>query len=169
MAVTKLDLYKDFPESPFPLIGRRWALLSAGKDAQCNTMTVSWGQLGVLWNKNVATVYVRPQRHTLSFLQKNDTFTLSFFPEEYRRTLSFCGAHSGRDCDKIKESGLTPVFENETVWFEQASLVLICRKLYCQQMCSECFCDPSVSEKNYSANDYHFCFIGEITDAFTQE
>ena len=150
--------------SPFTLIGDQWALLSAGVPGAYNTMTVSWGQLGVLWNKNVATVYVRPQRHTLSFLEQNDTFTLSFFKEQYRPALALCGSKSGRDLDKAKAANLTPVFDEGSVWFDEAQLVLVCRKLYRQPMLPECFLDKAVDEKNYNG-DYHICFIGEIIKA----
>ena len=132
-------------------------------------MTVSWGQMGVLWNKNVATVYVRPQRHTRHFLEENETFSLSFFPSEYRPALSFCGSHSGRDFDKVKETGLTPVFESGAVWFEQAKLVLVCRKLYRQELLPVCFEDSETESKNYPNRDYRICFIGEIAAALKSE
>ena len=95
-----------------------------------NTMTASWGQLGVLWNKNVITCYIRPNRYTYEYVEKGDTFTVSFYGEEYRKALSFCGSHSGRDCDKAKETGLTPAEVDGCMAFEEAELVLVCRKLY---------------------------------------
>lgn len=169
MAFTEIDIRKYCEESPLSLIGDQWALLSAGDENGWNTMTVSWGQVGVLWNKNVATVYVRPQRHTLKFVEENEFFTLSFFPPEQKAALSFCGSHSGRDFDKAKETGLTPVFGANSVSFREAKLVLTCRKLYRQPMLPECFLDSAVKQSCYPAEDYHICFIGEITAAMKQE
>lgn len=150
--------------NPFTMIGDQWALVTAGDQAGYNTMTVSWGGLGVLWGKNVATIYIRPQRHTLSFLDRSDRFTLSFFDSSHRQALAFCGSKSGRDCDKAKETGLTPVFSCGSVYFDQAETVLVCRKLYKQAFDPACFIDSSIAE-NYAAKDYHFAFIGEIEKA----
>ena len=163
MAFTEIDIRKYCEESPISLIGDQWALLSAGDESGWNTMTVSWGQVGVLWNKNVATVYVRPQRHTLKFIEEHEKFTLSFFPTEYRPALSFCGSHSGRDCDKAKETGLTPIFKDGAVSFEQAKMVLVCRKLYTDDFKPELFCDPEI-ERNYPHKDYHRIYVGEIIE-----
>ena len=84
-------------------------LLTGGNMESFNTMTASWGQLGVLWNKNVLTCYIRPNRYTYEFVENGEFFTVSFLGEEYRKALAFCGSHSGRDCNKITETGLTPV------------------------------------------------------------
>ena len=156
---------KTLRESPFSLIGRRWALLSAGTPDAWNTMTVSWGQLGVLWNKNVATVYVRPQRYTLGFVEKNDLFSLSFFGPEQHAALQYCGAHSGRDGNKAAATGLKPLFDGGAVLFEQAELTLVCRKLYRQQLEPGCFIDPVIDRQNYHG-DYHYMFIGEIMGCY---
>ena len=152
----------EITENPFTLIGRKWLLLTAGDKESFNTMTASWGQVGVLWNKNVATAYVRPQRHTFGFMESNEYYTMSFFSEEYREALKICGSKSGRDTDKIKLTGLTPVFEDGYTYFEEASIVLVCKKLYAQDLKPEFFIDKSIDEKNYN-NDYHRQYIGEIT------
>ena len=113
----------------FSAIGDQWMLITAGTKERCNTMTASWGGLGVLWGAPMATVYIRPQRYTKQFVDENESFTLSFFPEEYRKQLSLCGTKSGRDMDKVKECGFT-VAEGVggAPYFEQAELVLVCRK-----------------------------------------
>ena len=108
-------------ENPFHLIGKEWMLITAGTEEKYNTMTASWGGLGVLWSKNVCFCFVRPQRYTLPFLMEQDRFTLSFFTEDYRDALTYCGRHSGRDVDKAKEIGLRPFFlKPNLVTFEQA-------------------------------------------------
>lgn len=148
--------------NPFTSLDKGWALLTAG-DAQnrWNTMTVSWGAMGVIWNKYTVTTYVRPQRYTMELAEKSAYFTLSFFPENYRSALSYCGSKSGRDVDKAKETGLTPVVTETGVYFEEASRVIVCRKLYGQFLTPECFIIPEL-ERNYAAQDYHKMYIGEI-------
>ena len=71
-------------------------------------MTISWGGLGTIWNKPVATVYVRNTRYTHEFMDNNEYFTVSFYPEECKSVLGVLGSKSGRDMDKMKETGLTP-------------------------------------------------------------
>ena len=148
--------------NPFELIGREWCLISAGNRSAHNTMTASWGGLGILWNKEVATCYIRPQRYTKEFVDREDMFTLSFFPEEYRSALNLCGSVSGRDHDKPAEAGLTPLFIDGTVTYEEASLVLICKKLYAQPMEKGCFTVETVYGRNYPQGDLHTMYIGEI-------
>ena len=99
--------------------------------------------------------------YTEEFLSVNDTFTLSFFPEQNREILKFCGAKSGRDCNKIAETGLMPVFENDSIYFEQAETVLVCKKLYRQPFAQEYIIQKDI-EKNYANNDYHIMYVGEI-------
>ena len=163
----KLISPKELSENPFRLLSESWALLTAGDAVSAyNTMTVSWGGVGVLWNKNVATVYVRPQRHTFGFMEKSGHFTLSFFGEEYKKALSFCGSKSGRDYDKAKECGLTPISVEDGVAFEEAKLILACRKLYWNDILPENFCDTAIDGANYPAKDYHRMYIGEILGSY---
>ncbi len=146
----------------FRLFGEDWALLSAGGPDDYNMLTVSWGQTGVLWNRPVATVYARPQRYTKRFLDAGDVFALSFFGEESRAALKFCGSASGRTSDKKHVPGLTPAFRDGAVVFEEARLVLICRTLYRAPLLAEGFTDPAVPAACYPAGDYHTAYTGEI-------
>lgn len=148
--------------NPFQMIGKDWALVTAGDETGYNTMTVSWGNMGIMWNKNIVTVFIRPQRYTKEFLDRFDSFTLSFYEESFREALKLCGSKSGRDLDKIKAAGLTPVHENGTTYFEEARLVLECKKIYLDKIRPEGFLDPSI-QKNYPENDYHLIYMGEIT------
>lgn len=152
--------------NPFERIGRDWCLISAGDESSYNTMTASWGGVGVLWGKNVATVYIRPQRYTKKFVDEADTFTLTFFPDGYRNALAFCGKYSGRDYDKAKETGLTPWFVDGSVAFEEANLVLVCRKLYAQEMSEDSFVDKDILELDYPNRDLHTTYVGEIIKAY---
>lgn len=155
--------------STFNLFNKDWALLTSGNSDSFNTMTVSWGGAGILWNKNVATVYVRKSRYTLEFLDKSDYFSLTFGNSDMHKALAYCGKHSGRDVDKIKETGLTPVTDEKVPYFSDGSLVLICRKLYRQEMDADSFIDKSIISSSYSDNDYHIIFVGEIEKALIKE
>ena len=122
---------EELTANPFKLIGKDWMLITAGDKEKFNTMTASWGGVGIMWGKPVATAYIRPQRYTFEFIENGDYYTQSFFDEEYRDALKFCGSKSGRDYDKVKETGLTPVVDDETgaVYFKEAKLVFICKKM----------------------------------------
>ncbi len=148
-------------ENFFKLIGEKWMLITAGCRESYNTMTASWGGVGVLWNKNVTFSFVRPGRYTFDFMEKNDYYTLSFYNDKYKKELSFCGTNSGRDVDKAKATGFTPVFDDGAPYFEQAKMVLICKKLYSQYLAPELFADNSI-EQNYPLKDYHKEYEGEI-------
>lgn len=152
------------------LIGTDWMLITAGDHTQCNTMTASWGGVGFMWNKPIAIAVIRPQRHTFEFTEREEMLTLSFFTEEYREALKYCGSHSGRNEDKIHNAGLSIAFTDEDVpAIAQAHLVLECKKLYCDMLKTECFLDNSIIEKWYAAQDFHKAYILEITHAYIKE
>jgi flavin reductase (DIM6/NTAB) family NADH-FMN oxidoreductase RutF len=152
-------------ENVFELIGKEWMLVTAGEERNWNTMTASWGGLGVLWGKNVSTVYIRDSRYTFEFMNRAKVYTLSFFDQTHRDALSYCGSHSGRDVDKAKETGLHPVIIDGGVVFEEARMVLVCRTLYSQDFDPKLFLDQSV-EKHYPNKDYHRMYIGEIESVY---
>lgn len=158
---------KQISENMFQLIGDDWYLLTSGDKNGYNTMTASWGTAGILWGKPVAVSYVRPQRYTYEFMEKNDCYTLSFFDDAYRPALNFCGSKSGRDYDKAKETGLTPCFVDGTVCFQEAKLVLVCKKMYSQDLDPSRFLVPEI-EKNYANRDYHRMYIGEILKVYSK-
>jgi len=160
----------DIKENAFTQFEKRWALLTAAKPGGgVNTMTVSWGGLGILWAKPMAMVVVRPQRYTLEFIEAADVFTLSFFPESCRPALNLCGSQSGRDMDKIKEAGLTPVTgAHGEVYFEEADLVYTCKKSFRHAMTPDEFLLPDTAASIYPQKDYHVIFFGEIVDCLTE-
>ncbi|MDR1002634.1 MAG: flavin reductase [Oscillospiraceae bacterium] len=157
----------DLEVNPFEAVGKQWMLITAGNSEKCNTMTASWGAMGVIWNKNTATCYVRPQRYTREFIDSEEYFSLSFLPEDSRAALSLCGSVSGRDCDKIKDAGLTALFDCDAPYFAESELILICRKLYKGEIAPEGFIDPAI-DGNYAQKDYHYIYIGEIVKALVK-
>lgn len=157
----------DLKENPFDLIGNQWMLITAGNREKINTMTASWGGLGILWGKPVATCYIRPQRYTKEFVDANETLSLTMYPSQYREKLSYLGKVSGRDEPKIEKAELTPLFDGDTPYFEEAKLVLLCRKLYLQYLKPECFLDSALNARHYN-NDHHAMVICEIEKVLTK-
>lgn len=153
----------------FERIGKQWMLITAGNADSFNTMTASWGGLGVLWGKNVATVYIRKHRYTYQFVEQSDFFTLSFLPEQYRSALQICGSESGRNGDKIKKAGLTPyAVTDQAMSFKEAELVLVCRKLYRHEINPELMIEKEIDDI-YPQKDYHVLYIGEIMSVLEKE
>lgn len=160
MQSLEVDIFKTFRTD--------WALLTAGSLADFNTMTVSWGGLGTLWNKSVATVYVRPCRHTFGYMENNEYFTVSFYPEDYKKDLAVLGKLSGRDGDKVAKTSLTPIAAENSSTFSQAKLTLVCKKLYAQDL------DPSaipqdIMEASYAVEPVHKMYIGEVVQILTED
>ena len=152
--------------NPFQKIGKDWALLAAGDEAKFNSMTISWGYIGVMFNKPVFTTVIRPQRYTKEFVDNGNLFTINFFENDYKKTLSFLGKNSGRDVDKQNVSGLTPDFSDGVVKFEEASLVLVCKKLFAMKLKPEDFFDKEVALQNYPNKDFHTFYTGEIVKVY---
>lgn len=150
-------------ENAFNLIGEEWMLITAGTAENFNTMTASWGTIGILWNLPIAICFIRPQRYTFEFAESSDYYTLSFLEPGNRDVLQFCGSHSGRDTDKIKETGLIPVHTDlGNVYFEQCRLVIECKQLYADRINENSFLIPELIRKNYPKKDFHKFYIGEI-------
>ena len=158
----------DLALQPVDLWKNQWLLLTAGTMESCNMMTVAWGSIGCMWNRPFVQIVVRPQRYTLEFLEKSQCFTLCAFPEEYRKDLQHLGTVSGRNGPKLSETGLTlkPSVKVVSPCYEEASLVLECRKIYRQPMDPGGFITDAGS-KAYPEKDYHVVFFGEILAAFT--
>ena len=155
-------------ENTFKLIGSDWMLIAAEKDQKVNAMTASWGGLGVIWEKNVAYVVIRPQRFTKEFVDHADTFSLTFFDEGFKKQLGYMGAVSGRDEDKIAKSGLTVAHSGDTPYFSEAKLVLICRRLFAQGLKPEGFVDQDMIGKFYPDGDFHVLYVAEIEKALVR-
>lgn len=160
--------------NPMTKIAREWMLLTAGtKETGYNTMTASWGHLGSLWGHGgglpTSVAFVRPQRYTKAFMDREAYYTLSFFPPEYKKQLAYLGSHSGRDEDKVAECGLTPVFVENGTTFHEAELTLVCRKLYRAPIVEEGFVDKAVIVDCYPERDFHDMYIGEIVRVLVRD
>ncbi|MPM55105.1 hypothetical protein SDC9_101890 [bioreactor metagenome] len=152
---------KDIRKNVVKMISEDWALVTAGNKDGWNTMTISWGGVGELWGKDVVFVFIRPQRYTKEFMDREGRFTLNFFDGEYKKELGLCGKYSGRDCDKAKETGLIPIFDGDNVYIEQANTVIVCKTLSVEHLNPENFIDKNI-EDFYPNKDYHEVYIAEI-------
>lgn len=170
MSLKAIDM-KELKFNPMTLIGKEWMLVSAGNEKSFNTMTAQWGHLGAIWNGDMPTsvIYLRPQRYTRSFVDKENYYTLSFFDASYKKDLMYLGTHSGRDEDKLAKTSLTPVFNDDSVYFKEAKMVFVCRKVYRGKLHEESFVDQDILKKNYPEHDFHYVYIGEIVKAYVNE
>lgn len=166
MSLKEIDIKSLDNLNPFSKIADDWFLVTAGDENGYNTMTASWGSLGTMWGKSAAVTVIRPQRYTKEFIDNNEYFTISFLKEGNKDILSLCGSKSGRDFDKAKETGLEPVFVDKTTTFEQAELVLICRKVFAQDITPDSFLDKAIIDKWYPEKDFHTAYVGEIVKAY---
>lgn len=154
----------------FRLVGKDWMLLTAeGRDGEgdpkANPMTASWGGMGFLWNKPVVFLFIRPQRYTYRLVEEAPRLSVSFFTEEYREALRICGRLSGRDTDKFAAAGLTCTYTDGVPHPKEARLVLLCRKLYADDLKAAAFLDPALLS-NYKDNDFHRMYVCEIESAY---
>lgn len=153
----------NFKTDIFEQFDKKWALLTAGNIEKFNSMTISWGGMGTLWGKPVVTAYVRTSRYTHDFMDDNDYFTVSFYPEEFKSVLGVFGSKSGRDIDKMNYEGLTAVEAGESMTFAEAEVTLVCRKLFKQKL-DETNMPDDVVKAFYSNDASHDMYIGEVVD-----
>ena len=135
--------------NPFTKIGKEWALVTAGNKEKANTMTVSWGGVGVLWGKNVAFIFVRDSRYTKEFIDANEFFSITFLSGQYRDALNYCGSHSGRDEDKFAAAGLTLATRHNIPYVDEGNFVLLCEKMSATRITEDSFLLPEIQEKWY--------------------
>ena len=146
-------------------ISKQWALASAQKpDGAVNTMTISWGGVGVMWGKNVVFVFVRDSRYTKELIDNGEFFSLSFLSEDYRPALNYCGSHSGREGDKFAGAGLTPAFRHRIPFVDEGNLILLCKKMSATRITEDSFLLPELADKWYKDKDMHTMYIAEVID-----
>lgn len=177
-AQTKIEEMKEFKKITWEeidgniikMIGTDWMLITAGKPGDYNMMTASWGSMGWLWEKPVSTIFVRPQRYTHIFTEREEYYTITFYKEEYSEVLGKMGSVSGRNFDKMKYELLNPIeTPNGSIAFKQAHLVVECKKLYSSEIEETKFIDQAVVSEKYPKKDFHTMYIGEITGVWIRE
>lgn len=164
--------YKEMQFNPFNLIGNDWMLVTAGnQQSGCNTMTISWGHLGCLWGHNdpTAVIYIRQSRFTKQFVDAEPYFTLSVMDSSFKKQMAYLGSTSGRDEDKIAKAGLTPVYADNTVYFEEAKLVLVCKKVYAAEIQPSGIIYQETIDQSYPQGDYHTMYVGKIEKVLVRD
>lgn len=154
--------------NPFTKIGKEWMLITAGNEEKANTMTASWGGLGIMWGKNVVFVVIRETRYTKEFVDNNDTFSLTFLSEEYRSALNYLGTVSGREENKIEKAGLHLSYKDGVPYLSEGNMVLTCKKMSATPITPEQFLDNTIEEKWYKDGNLHTLYIGEITSILSE-
>jgi flavin reductase (DIM6/NTAB) family NADH-FMN oxidoreductase RutF len=166
--------WRSLTENLSKKLAEEWMLITPGTPGRWNTMTASWGGFGHIWAMDVAFVFVRPSRHSFGFMEGEEGFTLCFFDgQSGRAALELCGATSGRDTDKARAACITPIgFETSAsprVGFEEARLVLSCRKLFAQDLSPDSFVDPGILPRHYPKGDLHRMYVGAIEGAWRRD
>ncbi|MCR5605538.1 MAG: flavin reductase [Treponema sp.] len=154
---------ENITDNVFKLIGKDYLAVTVKGESKVNAMTASWGGLGQLWNKPVATIYLRPSRYTKELIDSGETFSLCVLNNKAKNRYDYLGSHSGRDEDKMLISKLKVNFMNDTPWIDDSRLVLFCRKLYSQPLDPFGFSDEKILKQNYRNDDFHTMYIAEIT------
>ena len=158
---------KDIKANLVSAIADEWMLISAGNEESHNMMTASWGFVGEMWGADTAVAVIRPQRYTMQFVDNCEYYALSFYGSN-KDIHKICGKMSGRDVDKTELTGLTPIFADNTVYFDKARLVIICKKQYVGVMDENCFTDKEPL-KWYNEKDYHKMIFGKIEKVLVKE
>ncbi|EKU91638.1 hypothetical protein HMPREF9447_01049 [Bacteroides oleiciplenus YIT 12058] len=164
----------DLPDNVIQLIGKEWMLVTAGTKNSYNTMTASWGGIGYIWERPSTFIFIRDTRYTYQFLQREESFTLSFFDEKYRNALRICGTRSGRDTNKIEEAGLSPLeTPSGLMSFGEARMIIECKKMFVQELDYANLTEPyktKVMEESYkNESSKHQMFISEITNIWVKK
>ncbi len=164
MAFVQTDI-RNISESAVKLINDDWALVTTCADGKKNTMTVSWGGLGELWGRDVAFLFIRPQRYTYELLEKSEWLSVSFFGGERKKEMMFCGRNCGRDVDKFDAAGLSTVELDGVTCVEQAKVNLVCKKIAFQDLNPAGFLDETI-ENEYTNHDYHRVYVVQIMKTY---
>ncbi len=159
---------KKIKDNLIECFAKEWALITAGVEGDFNTMTASWGFAGEMWGADSIAVVIRPQRYTMEFVDKNDYFTVSFYGDN-KDIHKICGNKSGRDCDKTKETGLTPVAGEKYTYFKEARMVLVVKKQFVQRLSEDSFIDKAIIDRWYPEKDFHYMIIGKIEKVLIAE
>ncbi len=156
----EIDAYQ-IPGNIIKMISEDHMIITAGNDELFNPMAGGWGGLGNLYNRPVAYCFIDPARYTYGIMQKNDTYTLTFYTPAYQNAIQYVGTHSGRDGDKIKGSNLTPITTpSGSKAFAEAWLIIECKKIASRLFTPASIVDPEVKAKY--PNKQTELFVGEI-------
>ena len=156
---------EEFQAKPFELFHKEWALITAGTPEKCNSMTISWGGTGTYMSVPITNIYVRQERYTKKFFDEQDLYTVCWFPESFKKELGYMGNHSGKDEDKYEKTGLKPVQIDGTMAIEQASRIMICKKMFAGPIDPKNIFPHENKEKYFDQKnplDFHTMYMGQV-------
>ena len=156
----------EITKNPFTLIGKQWAMITTCQGEKINTMTASWGGVGIMWGKPAAFLFIRPQRFTRELMDGSEKFSVCFLPESQRQAMTYCGKASGRNEDKLAACELTAGRLESVPVLDQSELALICKKLYRQRLDPACLLEKEIDATWYPNQDHHYMYIAEIETAY---
>ena len=152
-----------FESNPFTLLSNDWGVLTAGNHEKTNSMTISWGGFGVLWNKNVCYIFVRDTRYTKGFIDSCGTFSLTFFQKDFNRSiLMYLGSVSGSRENKMKMTHLNINYADGIPFIDEGNLVITCKTLASSKITPESLIDSEIETSHYKDGDFHTMYVGEI-------
>lgn len=161
---------KDLKDNPISLFADNWFVVSAGDSIKFNEMTISWGNLGNVWEEPAVTIYIRNTRYTYPLIDNGKYFVLNSFDEKYWDKVKFIGTHSGRDMDKVKATGLTPKFTAlGNPYFEEARLVIECEKIYSDDIDRSRLFEKGQKMYSDDPKETHRMFIGRIVNMWEKK
>ena len=157
----------EIKDNPITLFSKNWIVVTGGNKEGFNSMTVSWGELGNVWNQPTATVFIRDSRYTFGYLNKGKYFTLCAFDEEYRDKVKYIGSHSGKDVNKVEATGFTPMYtDSGSVYYKEARLVIECEKIYTTDIIPENLMDEKAKEIYKDGEGKHRMFFAKIINVW---
>jgi flavin reductase (DIM6/NTAB) family NADH-FMN oxidoreductase RutF len=165
---------EEVSDNVFTLVGKIFPVITAGKQDRFNSMTASGGGLGILFKKPTTWCILRADRFTLEMIQKEQTYTMSYFPNEYREQIVFLGSKSGRDTEKMKEVELTVIqTPSGNISFKEARLIFECKLTEVTTANPDDFYSQEarefINEAYKDPNDYRKHVFGEITHVWVKK
>jgi len=164
----------ELTDNVFSLIGKDYTVITAGKADHYNSMVASFGGWGQLFSKPTTWCFLRANRYTLEVIRTENTYTMSYFEDEYKEQVLLFGSKTGRNTDKMKESKLTMVeTPSGNISYKEARLIIECKLTEVTTVSPTDFYTQEgkdfVTEAYEDAKDYHKLVFGEITNVWVNK
>ena len=163
---------EDFDENIFNLVGKDWTVITAGD--QPNSMVASWGGVGIMFNKPVTWNFLRANRYTLEKIRETGTYTMCYFPDQYKGDIMQFGMKSGRNTDKMAQTKLTPMVTPDGYpAYAEAKIIIECKLIAASTVSKDEFYTEEaktfLQEGFDDAKDWHKLVYGEITKIYIRK
>lgn len=166
----------ELTDNVFKLVGQDYTVITAGTDSAFNSMTASWGGWGQLFEVPVTWCFLNASRYTLEFIKKEQTYTMAYFPEQFKEQVIAFGSKSGRNSDKMKETTLTHVkTPSDNITYKEAKLVIECKLVEITETNPKDFYSDKGKDfvekgmKDGNGKEYHKLVFGDITNVWVRK